>query len=80
MLDLNSIENYIKNINLVNSNNIMSLRLPQLKLYLKILGIPYYIKDMNLLVTTNIVEGVLQMTYIFNDTILVSYSHHQSLF
>ena len=59
MLDLNSIENYIKNIDLVNSNNIMSLRLPQLKLYLKILGIPYYIKDMNLLVTTNIVERVL---------------------
>lgn len=53
----------------------MSLRLPQSKSYLKILDIPYYIKDMNLPITANIVERVLQMTYIFNDTVLISHPH-----
>ena len=42
--DLNTIENYIKNIDMINSNKTMSLRLPQSKSYLKILGISYYIK------------------------------------
>ena len=37
--NLNIIENYIKIVYIVNFNNIMSLRLPQSKLYLKILDI-----------------------------------------
>ena len=53
----------------------MSLRLPQSKSYLKILGIPYYIEDTSLLITTNIIERVLQTTYIFNNTILTSCLH-----
>ena len=74
MLDLNKIENYIKNINVVDSNNIISLRLSQSKLYLEILNILYYIKDTNLLIITDIVKRALQITYIFNDTILISHS------
>jgi len=74
MSDLNKIENYIKNINVVDSNNIISLRLSQSKLYLEILNILYYIKDTNLLIITDIVKRALQITYIFNDTILISHS------
>jgi len=69
---LNTIENYIKNIDVVDSNNVMSPRLPQSKLYLKILGIPYLIEDTNILITTDVVERIPQSTHIFNDIVLVS--------
>ena len=38
-LDLNTIKIYIKNINVIDSNEVISLKLPQSKLYLKILDI-----------------------------------------
>ena len=50
----------------------MSPRLPQSKSYLKILEIPYYIKDTNLPITVNIVKKVFQTTYIFNNIVLAS--------
>jgi len=42
---------------------------------LKILGIPYYIKDINVPIHSNIVEKVIQTTHIFNNIVLASYSH-----
>lgn len=68
-LDLNTIEKYIKNISAVDSNKVIAPRLPQFKLYLKILGILYLIEDTNLPITTHIVEKV---TYILNDIVLAS--------
>ena len=41
--DMNIMEKYVKELNDVNLNNIMSSRLLQSKLYLKILSIPYFI-------------------------------------
>jgi len=70
-LDLNTIEEYIKNINDINSNEVMSSRLFQSKLYLKILGIPYFIKDSSTPITTDMVEKIIQSPHIFNDIILV---------
>ena len=67
ILDFNTIENYIKNIDIVNLNNIMSPKLSQSKLYLKILNILYLIKNKNVPITTNITKRILQSTYIFND-------------
>jgi len=64
-LDLDIIEKYIKNIDEVDTNKVMSTRLSQYKSYLKILDISYYIKDTNLPITSDIVERVLQTTYIF---------------
>jgi len=46
-LDINTIEKYIKNLNDIDSNKVMSPRLPQSKSYLKILDIFYLIKDTN---------------------------------
>ena len=40
------------------------------KFYLKILGIPYLIEDTNISISSNIIENVLQSTYIFNDVVL----------
>ena len=47
-LVLNIIEKYIKNVDDINTNEVMSPKLPQSKTYLKILGISYHIKDTNL--------------------------------
>jgi len=58
-LDLNTIENYIKNIDVINLNNVILPKLSQSKLYLKILGISYFVKDTNALITANIVKRML---------------------
>jgi len=68
--DLKVIEDYIKNLNDIDSNDVMSPRLLQLKSYLKILGIPYLVEDTNLSLTYNIVERILKTTQIFNDLVL----------
>jgi len=71
-LDINTIKKYMKNLNDVDSNEVMSPRLPQLKSYLKSLCILYFIKDTNLSVTANIIEIVIKSTHIFNNTVLMS--------
>ena len=70
--DLNVVEEYIKNLNNVNSSDVMSFRLSQLKLYLKILDISYFVEDTNLFLTSDIVERVIETTHIFNDVVLAS--------
>jgi len=65
----------MKNLDDVNSSNGMSPRLSQSKSYLKILNIPYLVKDTNLPVTHEIIEKVLETTYIFNNVVLVSQPH-----
>jgi len=47
--DLNIVEKYMKELNDVDLNDIMSLRLSQFKSYLKILGILYFLDDTNFL-------------------------------
>ena len=71
-LDLNIIKKYIKNIDVINSEDIMTSRLPQSKSYLKILDILYLIKDTNISITSKVIEKVLQFMYIFNNVTLVS--------
>ena len=41
-LNLQTIEQYIKEANHINSNKVKSLRLPRSKLYLKIIDLPYH--------------------------------------
>lgn len=53
----------------------MSPRLLQSKLYLKILSIPYFVKNTNLSLLSNIVERVIKLTYIINDIVLASHPH-----
>ena len=68
--DLNIIKKHIKNFNDINSSNIMSLRLLQSKYYLKILSISYFVKDTNLFISSNIIESVIKINYIFNNIFL----------
>ena len=74
MLDLNIIEKYIKNVNVVDSEDVMATKLPQSKSYIKILGILYIIEDINAPISFKIVEYILQSTHIFNDVVLTSKS------
>ena len=65
--DLNVIEKYINNI------EFESLRLPQLKSYLKILGIPYLIKNMDFSISAEIIENISKTSHIFNNITLSSW-------
>ena len=72
--NLNIIEKYVKDLNDVDSN-IMSPRLSQSKLYLKILGITYFIKDTSLPLLSDIIERVIKSTHIFNSIVLTLHSY-----
>jgi len=52
-------EKYIKDLNDIDSSNVMSPRLPQSKSYLKILGISYFVEDTNLPITSDTIEQVV---------------------
>lgn len=73
MSDLNIIEKYVKELNNIDSNDIMNPQLPQSKLYLKILGVLYLLENTNLPITSDIIETVIKDTHIFNiDIVLAS--------
>ena len=56
----------------IDHSNIMSPRLPQSKFYLKILGILYFIENINLPISSNIVESIIKSTHIFNNIVFAS--------
>ena len=62
----------MKDLNDIDSSNIISPRLLQSKFYLKILGISYCVEDTNLPINIDIVERVIQITHIFNNIVLAS--------
>jgi len=64
-LDLSIVEKYMKKLNNVDLNNVMSPRLSQSKSYLKILGIPYFIKDTNISVSSDIIKRMIKRVFIF---------------
>ena len=70
--NIDIVEKYIKDLNNIDSNDIMSPRLPQYKSYLKILGILYFVKDTNFPIFSDIVGIIIKSTHIFNDIVLVS--------
>ena len=74
-LDISTIENYIKINNALDKNDIQMAWLLQLKLYLKILDIPYIIKGSSSLLNSSVTESIIKSTYIFNNICLVSKLH-----
>ena len=69
-LNLNIVEMYVKNLNNIDLENIMSLQLSLFKSYLKILEVPYFLENTNLLITSNVVKEVIKKSHIFNDVFL----------
>jgi len=70
--DLQEIEKYIKNSLQINDNSVATPRLPQLKSYLKIVGIPYYIDKSSTYISSEDIERILKNSHIFNDIVLAS--------
>ena len=70
--NLNTIESYIKNINIINIEDIMTFYLPQSKSYLKIIGISYIMEDSKIPINSSIVKSIFKSIYIFNDIYLAS--------
>jgi len=71
-LDLQMIEQYVKNVNNIKVNNVEALRLSQLKSYLKILDISYFLKNSNIPILANLVKRIIKDNHIFNNIVIVS--------
>ena len=70
--DLQAIEKYVKNMSCVDTNQVQSPRLPQSKLYLKIVGILYLSEATNSHIISEEIENILKNTHIFNNVVLAS--------
>ena len=71
--DLSIIDNYIKNSNDVNTLQVENSRLPMLKSYLKIIGIPFFPHSNSTdKLTSSNVETILKQNHIFDNISLAS--------
>jgi len=66
------IKKYIKNISNINTDKVEVSRLPQSKLYLKIIGILYWIENTNTPILADVVESIIRSNYIFNNITIAS--------
>jgi len=74
MLNMNIMKKYIKDLDNINFNEVMSLCFSQSKFYLKILGIPYYSNNLTSLITYNQIKEVIKEFHLFNDIVLAFWS------
>jgi len=65
--DLQVIENYVKNIKNITSEDIQASRLPQSKSYLKIIEILYLMENTKIPINSDFIETVIKLSHIFND-------------
>jgi len=72
-LNLSMIEKYLKNIQNVDSDSIESPCLPKSKLYMKIIRLPYKIKQSA--ISPDYIKGILKETHLFKDIALASKPH-----
>ena len=70
--NLSMVENHIKNVQLVDANNIQFIYLPKSKFYLKILGIPYLTEDTNIHINTSAIKTIIRSTYVFDNINIIS--------
>ena len=75
MSNINIIEKYIKDLNNINSNKVMSSYLSQSKSYLKILEILYYSNNLTSSIIYNQIKEVIKKSHLFNNTVLASWSY-----
>ena len=62
-LNLQTIEKYIKSTSNIDANKVEVPRLPQSKLYLKIIGILYLIENTNTLILADIVKSIIKNSH-----------------
>ena len=73
-LDLQIIEKYVKNTNNIEANQVEIPRLPQSKLFLKIIGIPYILETTHTPTIADMIEKIIKENHIFNNVVLTSRS------
>ena len=71
-MDLQTIKQYVKSANQIKAENIEAPCLPQFKSYLKIISIPYLLKNTNTLITSNVVKTTIKNNHIFNNITITS--------
>jgi len=72
LLNLQTIERYVKSSNNIDTENVKVSCLPQSKSYLKIIDISYLLKDTNTLILTDVVKLIIKNNHIFNNITVVS--------
>jgi len=70
--DLQTVENYVKNIDHLDLKDMKILCLPQSKSYLKIIDIPYLMENTKMPINFSVVESILKNNHIFNNVSLAS--------
>ena len=70
--DLQEIKKCVKSSLLNDADQISPSRLPQLKSYLKIIGIPYLNEQSNMHILSENIEKILKSNHIFNNIVLTS--------
>ena len=63
----------MKDLNDIDLTKVMNLRLSQSKSYFKILEIFYFIKNTNLSISSDIIDGIIRSIHIFDNIILLSH-------
>jgi len=72
-LDLHIIENYVKNVDDIDTSNVEVSQLLQSKFYLKIIGIPYFSHDNSQkCLSLGDIENIIKQNQIFNNVVLTS--------
>jgi len=69
-LNLQIIENYVKDLKHINCDEVESLRLSQLKSYLKVIDIPYLQENSESSLNLSVVKEIIKKNYIFNNIVL----------
>ena len=75
LLDLQTIERYIRNTDHINSDTIKMPCLSQLRFYLKIIDISYLMENTNTPINSSVIETILKNNYIFNNVLIVLKPH-----
>ena len=75
LLNLQTIERYVKSSNNIDEENIEVFCLLQSKSYLKILSISYLLKNTNTPILAHVAESIIKSNHIFNNITIVSRLH-----
>ena len=78
--DLSLIEKYIEDIDIIQTNTILTLHLSQSKSYLKILGILYINKTTGTSINLETVKNIIWSMHVFNNICLISKPHIIKIF
>ena len=65
-------EQYIKNMNQIDIENVKTSCLLQLKSYFKIIGISYLLENMNTSLISDVVKTIIKNNHIFNNIAIIS--------